>query len=525
MKLLPVCLLALLLSACASFTSPNAVSELEPTSAGLTASALSEATSPDTAPPDIFPSVSYERPPKDAWERVIRNFQLDHPQHARVDKHRQWYVRYPNHLRKVSDRANRYLFHIIDEVERRGIPGELALLPIVESAFDPFAYSHGRASGVWQFIPSTGRAYGLQQDWWHDERRDIRDATRAALDYLEYLAGRFDGDWMLALASYNSGAGTVRRAIRKNRKAGKDTDFWSLDLPKETRDYVPKLMALAYLLEHADEFDVDWKTIPNEPYFAAVDTHGQIDLAQVAALADCEVDEIYRLNPQYNRWATHPDGPHQVLVPIEKAEQFAAALAALPDEQRVQWQRHQVTNGDSLLSLARRYQTTADVIRSVNELNGNTIYAGQTLLIPSAREGGSEYSLSVSQRLIKRQQATKPKRSQKVEYQVQQGDSFWTIARKHDTTVSKLTRWNSMAPGDPLQIGQTLTIWSQVPKSSGREVVRKVNYEVRKGDSLSSIGSRFKVAVRDIQRWNASRLRAKYLKPGQLLTLYVDVTR
>ncbi|MEE3210278.1 MAG: transglycosylase SLT domain-containing protein, partial [Pseudomonadota bacterium] len=340
MKLLQVCLLTAVLSACSSIAPKN-----EPASEDNIAGIAPDQPVSDTAPAlqaEPVPEEEFTEPlaPATSWDRVVRNFGLElDTSNSRVKRHMDWYIRHPRHLEQVSDRARRYLHYIASEVERREIPGELALLPVVESAFDPFAYSHGRASGVWQFIPSTGRAYGLHQDWWHDGRRDIRSATNAALDYLEYLAGRFDGDWMLALASYNSGAGTVRKAIRKNKRKGLDTDFWSLDLPKETRAYVPKLVAISYLLKHREDYDIAWKDIEDAPYFAIVPTGGQIDLSQVAELADTDLDEIYRLNPQFNRWATHPDGPHEVLIPATQEFIYRENLANLDENSRLKWQR------------------------------------------------------------------------------------------------------------------------------------------------------------------------------------------
>jgi len=526
MKLLQVCLLILPLSACSTLSPQNSIPGTP------LADDQSAVTPGDEIPvPDSTTDPSPEEeltppPPATAWDRVVQNFSLDsETMHPRVKRHMDWYIRHPRHLEKVSERAQRYLHYIAAEVERRGIPGELALLPIVESAFDPFAYSHGRASGVWQFIPSTGKAYGLNQDWWHDGRRDIRAATGAALDYLEYLSDRFDGDWMLALASYNSGAGTVRKAIRRNKKADRDTDFWNLDLPKETRAYVPKLIALSHLLKHRDEYDIAWFDIADEPYFTVAATGGQIDLSQVAELADTELDEIYRLNPQYNRWATHPDGPHEVLIPATSEQTFLNNIAQLDDSQRLRWKRYVVRSGDSLISIAKRHDLTADVVRSANDLRSDVIYAGQELMIPSALKAGDNYSLSLAERLEKKQNSGRTSsRSKKIDYFVQDGDSFWKIARMYDTSVNKLSRWNGMAPGDPLRIGQKLTIWT-TDNDGKREVVRKVYYQVRSGDNLSAIASRFNVNVGDIRRWNSNKLGGRYLKPGQNLTLYVDVTR
>ena len=462
----------------------------------------------------------------DIWSRIIASYQLDLSiDNPRIESQLNWYKRHQSYLDRVADRGVRYLHFIAEQIEARNVPGELALLPVVESAFDPFAYSHGRASGVWQFIPSTGRDFGLQQDWWHDGRRDIRAATEAALMYLNALQREFNGDWLLALAAYNSGAGTVRKAQRYNRSRGLATDFWALDLPRETRAYVPKLIALAKLIKNPEQYGVTLQPLPDEPYFAVVDTGGQIDLSQVAELAETPLDEIYRLNPGFNRWATRPEGPHEVLIPVEQQHTFEQQLAALPPGSRLKWQRYAVRRGDSLITIARQFQTTPDALKQANGLHGNTIRAGEQLLIPGAFKNPEAYSHSVSQRLDRLKTLRRPGNSQKVEYQVRNGDSFWQIARSHDVSVSELARWNGMAPGDPLRAGQTLVIWSKKATPGQREVIRKIRYRVRQGDSLARISQKFNVRVSDLKRWNADQVKAKYLQPGQTLTLYVDVMR
>ena len=461
------------------------------------------------------------------WPRIIQSYRLDiSVDNPRIRSQLNWYKSHQGYMNRIADRGVRYLHFIAEQIEARELPGELALLPIVESAFDPFAYSHGRASGVWQFIPATGRDFGLNQDWWHDGRRDIRRATEAALRYLNALQREFKGDWLLALAAYNSGAGTVRKAVRKNRRAGKPTDFWSLSLPKETRAYVPKLIALAKLVKEPAKYGISLKPVPNEPYFAVVNTGGQIDLSQAAELADTDLEEIYKLNPGYNRWATHPQGPHELLVPVAQKHKFDQELAALPASSRVKWQRYKVRSGDSLLTIARKFHTTPDVLKQSNDIRGNIIRAGQQLLIPGAYKGQQAYSHSADQRLARLKSARRPSnKSKRTEYSVRSGDSFWQIARNHDVKVSQLARWNGMAPGDPLKAGQRLVIWTNSKQPNKREVIRKVNYKVRSGDSLARIAQKFRVRVSDIKRWNNKQTRNKYLQPGQKLTLYVDVTR
>lgn len=466
----------------------------------------------------------------DLWNRLRAGFALDHSvDDPRVAAQLNWYRKHPSYINRVVDRGSRYLHYIISEAEKRGLPTELALLPIVESAFDPFAYSHGRAAGLWQFIPSTGKHFGLTQSWWHDDRRDVIAATDAALTYLDSLAKRFDGDYTLALAAYNSGGGTVSIAMRRNRNRNKPTDYWSLDLPKETTHYVPKLIALAKIFDQPEAYGIVLPPLDDEPYFEVVDTGSQLDLAQAAELAGVDIDEIYLLNPSYNRWATNPDGPHRLLVPVTHAKPFQTALAGIDPSKRVSWRNYKVQSGDSLIRIAKKFSTTPSVIKEVNNMNGDMIRIGQQLLIPSASKDSSTYALSASQRLAKTQSRSRGGKGQRVDYKVRSGDTFWDIAREHGVSVREVAAWNGMAPGDPLMPGRKLVIWSKTAQPSvaassnrGKAMVRKVGYQVRKGDSLAAIASRFSVNVRDIASWNDLNI-ARYLQPGQSLVLYVDI--
>lgn len=464
----------------------------------------------------------------DLWHRLRAGFALDHEvTDPRVKTQLDWYRKHPRYIDRVVERGSRYLHYIITETEKRGLPTELALLPIVESAFDPFAYSHGRAAGLWQFIPSTGKYFGLTQSWWHDERRDVIAATDAALTYLDRLANRFDGDYTLALAAYNSGGGTVSIAMRRNRNAGKPTDYWSLKLPRETTHYVPKLIALAKIFDNPEAYGIELPPLNDEPYFEVVETGSQLDLAQAAKLAGVDVDEIYLLNPSFNRWATSPDGPHRLLVPKEKAAIFSEALRNIPANERVAWRNYEVESGDSLSTVARKFSTTAAVIRRVNNLDGDMIRIGQRLMIPSASKDSEQYALSAGQRLERKQ--SRNRSGTRVDYTIKRGDTFWDIAREHRVSVRQVAAWNNMAPGDPLMPGKQIVIWSKsgqattAPSSErNKAMVRKVGYRVRKGDSLSVIANRFSVNVSDIASWNDLN-SARYLQPGQSLVLYVDI--
>lgn len=462
------------------------------------------------------------------WERVRDNFSLDLSSNdPRVRNQLAWYSRNQSYMDRTAERAKRYLPYIIREIEKRDMPGELALLPLVESAYDPFAYSHGRASGIWQFIPATGRAFGMDQNWWYDGRRDIISSTQGALSYLEKLAGRFDGDYELALASYNAGAGRVLGAQRRNERHGKPTDYWNLKLPTETRHYVPKLIALARIVADPRAHGISLTPIPDEPYFEVVDIGGQLDLAQAATMASVDVNEIYRLNPGFNRWATAPEGPHRLLVPADSAEKFREALITLPEDQRVSWKDYRVEGGDTLISIARSFNTTPDVIRKHNDITGHTIRKGQRLLIPVAGDSSNAYALSESNRRAARQASSGDQGQSRIDYQVNAGDTLWDIASAHDVSVSKLASWNNLAPGDTLQPGDTLAIWTDSQQEASlrdkrKEMVRRVGYTVRSGDSLRRIANRFNVGVSEIAQWNNINTQ-DYLQPGQQLKLYVDI--
>jgi len=477
----------------------------------------------------LAPSVAVATTESSLWPRMRSGFTLDaNLDQPRVRAEINYYQRHPEYIKRVVNRGDRYLHYIVEEAERRGIPLEIALLPVVESAFHPFAYSHGRAAGLWQFIPGTGKHYGLKQNWWYDGRRDIAASTHAAFDYLEDLNRRFKGDWLLALAAYNSGGGTVNSAIRKNRKRGRPTDFWHLDLPKETRGYVPKLLAIAAVIDGPERIGVTLPEVANTPAFEIINTGGQIDLALAADLAGLTMDELYWFNPGYNQWATDPNGPHQLLIPSEKSQQFTTQLAALPQQKRIKWKRYKIGEGDVLGKIAQRHATSVELIRQVNGIKGNDIRAGRYLIIPVATRSLDSYSLSAKQRLAAKQNTRRA--GSKQHHTVRKGDTLWDISRKYKVSTSALAKWNNMAPRDTLRLGQKLVVWvkpgsaNKVAGSRPPASVRSVRYTVRSGDSLARISGKFNVKVSDLLRWNKID-RKKYLQPGQKLTLYVDVTR
>jgi len=456
----------------------------------------------------------------DVWERIRAGLSLDHrPGEARIAAEITWFGSHQEYINKVTNRAGLYLHYVVEQIERHGYPMEIALLPIVESSYDPFAFSQGQAAGMWQFIASTGKLYGLKQNWWYDGRRDVRASTDAAIAYLGHLVDHFGGDWELALAAYNTGQGNVDRAIRRNQQLGKPTDFWSLKLPKETSAYVPRLLAVSRIVARPHAYGVTLDAIPNEAYFAAVDIGSQIDMAEAARLADTSTEELYQLNPGFNQWATDPRGPFELLVPADKAAAFAQQLGAASSANRVRWQTYRVVAGDTLTTIARRHSTDVQAIARANALSGTTIHPGQQLMIPPAR-GTLTASSSTA----------KPTR---VSYQVQPGDTLWRLSQRFKVSVEEIAQWNQLSPDAPLRTGATLSLLAQpgaAPphRSASADIpapfIRKVGYTVRRGDSLSQIASKFNVKLNDILRWNPSH-KTRPIAPGQRLTLFVDITK
>jgi len=470
--------------------------------------------------------------PIDVLERLRQSFALEYANNPRTAAELKWFAAHPDYLERVFTRARLYLPYIVAELERRGMPLEIALLPIVESAYDPFAYSHGRAAGLWQMIPGTARRFGVKQNWWYDGRRDVVDSTRAAFDYLQYLGELTDGDWLNAIASYNSGEGNVLRAMRRNEKAGKPTDFWSLKLPRETAMYVPKLLALVEIVADPGKYGMTLPDVPDEQQFVVAEVGSQIDLALAAELAGVDVDTVYQFNPGYNRWSTDPAGPHRLVMPAHVADAFTAALEEVPEKERVRWLRHKVQNGEAISQIADRYNTTVSTIRAANNLRGNMIRAGHYLMIPVATKPLSAYSKSADARLEKTQ--NRKRAGEKVEHVVRNGESFWSIAQRYKVTHRQLAAWNGMAPGDTLSVGRKLVVWTDArsadlesPRLSPTEALgnttRKLRYTVRNGDSLYLIARKFRVSIGQIARWNGIDTN-KILRPGQKLTMYVDVT-
>jgi membrane-bound lytic murein transglycosylase D len=468
-----------------------------------------EASAPEVQP--LAPAVVYG----DVITRIRNSLTLPQVDHPRVDREIEWLQRNPDYIARVFGRAQRYLHYIVEEVHAQGLPGDLALLPVVESAFNPFAYSRAHASGLWQFIAPTGERYGLRRNYYQDQRRDVLDSTRGALQYLTQLRERFDGDWFLAIAAYNYGSGNVQRAINRNAALGRRTDFFSLSLPAETRAYVPKLVALARMVREPERYGFYLPPIPDTPYFRVIPTGGPVDLRLMAELAGVEAEELHALNPSWNRWITDPEGPHRLLVPTVVADEFAAKLSALDANARARLAVHTVAPGESLTSIAGRYKVPESFVDRMNAGKRANLQPGDLLWVPGGDVSQLRAGLGADlERRIHR---------------VKSGESLWSISRRYGMTVSQLARMNHVSTRVVLQPGQRLQVAGSGGSAGGASAQAtqqvaatggKLDYRVRRGDTLSGIARRFAVTVRDLQAWN-NMGRSTSLRAGQSLTIHV----
>jgi membrane-bound lytic murein transglycosylase D len=477
---------------------------------------------------------------------MLNLYSLPEIDNERIDREIDWYLQHPASLAIIQQRAQPYLHHILEEIESKDIPGELALLPVVESAFLPDAYSKSDASGLWQFIPSTGNDFGLQQNYWYDGRRDIYASTKAATDYLKQLSETFDGDWLLALASYNYGKGNVRKAIEHNEDLNLPTDYWSLSLPEETMNYVPRLLAVARIFANAESYNIRLQHIPNKPYFEVVDVHSQLDLPKAAELANTPLFEFLKLNPGFNHATTAPQGPHHLLIPVEKVQAFKQNLALLPYDERVKQKiiprenllakreepesrifttLYKVKAGEGLTTIASKNHTTIDALRKTNHLSTNSVRVGMVIQIPGVSKATSKEAV-----LPFITKSTTDKSGGTQFYAVKKGDTFFNVAKRFSVAAKDVAEWNKLSLKTALVPGQKLTIkantqasiTASIPSfSNNTNSAHSISYIVRQGDSLAQISRKFNVSVTDLRKWNSPSM-SKSLTPGKVIKLIIS---
>ena len=457
MKPFRLALAALLLNACASAPeAPEPVLESGPDpipTAGETPPAPAVPIAKPVSPPPFeaerheirerrtdLTQIDRTAPIDDVWQRIRHGFAMPDLDNALVREKTRYYATRPDYLQRIFDRSRLYLYHIVEEIEKRGLPTEIALLPMVESAFNPMAYSRAHASGLWQFIPGTGRRFELEQNWWYDGRRDIVESTNAALDYLTKLY-EMHGDWQLALASYNWGENAVARAIAKNQAAGKPTDYASLPMPAETRHYIPKLQALKNIINNPEPFGIDIGPIPNQPYFATVTKLRDIDVQLAARLAEMPVAEFIALNPGFSRPYIRASVTPRIVLPADKVDVFHENLSALGEESLVSWKTYHPKQGETFESIAKKHRMAVAQLKEVNGISPRTKAVPRLLVVPT----NDSAAAAGTRRLPIMYAPPIPVTTRKIFHTVKPGETLASIARNHRVSVEDLKRWNGVS--------------------------------------------------------------------------------
>ncbi|MEO8755352.1 MAG: transglycosylase SLT domain-containing protein [Casimicrobiaceae bacterium] len=454
---------AVLLTACAT-TVPAPVEPAPPpmqVAAAAPAIPPAPVVLPPPAPkePELFPAAAgadlepLPPPVGDLWERIVAGYEIPDIEGPLVEKWEQWYSSRPDYMARMVERSRRYLYHIVTEVTARRMPTEIALLPMVESAFNPIAMSTSRASGIWQFIPSTGKHYGLTQNFWVDSRRDVLAATDKALTYLTKLHDDFD-DWQLALAGYNWGEGNVGKALAKNKAKGAPLDYVSLAMPAETANYLPKLQAVKNIVRDPEKYGLALADIPDAPFFTVVKTSRKMDTKRAAEFAELSLEDFLALNPQHNRPVIAGADEQSILLPIDNAEIFAAKLE-LTNQPLVSWQAYRMKANETLPQVAARYAMSVETLRAVNGINAKSrVPVGHTLLVPS--QPSNEAAATLSQAVF-----TTVPAGRTFYYTAARGDTLQRIAVRYGVTVPELKAWNGFTR-DTLAAGQKLRVTSDV---------------------------------------------------------------
>lgn len=475
-------------------------------------------------------SLETEDAPDSLWDRIRGGFAMPELTSPLVGQKKRMYLGQPEYMQRMFKRGSRYLYHIVQEIERRGMPTEIALLPFVESAMNPVAQSHAKAAGLWQFIPSTGKAYDLKQNWWVDNRRDVVQSTRAALDYLEMLHKMHNGDWFLALASYNWGEGSVNRAIRRNKSRGRATDYLNLRMPRETRHYVPKLIALKHIVRDAAQLHVALPELPNEPYFVVLEKTRPIDLKLAARFAGMNIKDFVALNPAHNRPVISASRNNMIKLPTANLDRF---LAAMEDHEAagkafVSWRPYTLKRGESIKSVARKTGTSASALLKANGLSSRRrLISGTSILVPSNNPSDAHIAKFAGPKVvevIKRPAAY---------HRVKRRDTLTRIARRWGVSKRTLRRWNGLK-SDRVRSGQRLLVRQPINQTIettamgkrrvlARGEVQTVyhrpskTHRIKKGQNLGSIARQYGVTVAQLRNWNG--LRGSTIRSGQTLVV------
>lgn len=465
------------------------------------------------------------------WDMMAGNFSIPHYTNTpEVQRQIKWFAEHPKYFEKIAAQGQPYFYYIYQEVKKRHLPGELVLLPMIESAYDPFAYSWVGAAGLWQMMPATGSNFGLKQDWWYDGRKDVMNSTKAALDYLTYLQTFFNNNWLLAIAAYNSGEGTVQNAVDRNAHRGAGTTFWELHLPAETESYVPRLLALAAIVSNPGKYGVALPPIKYGPYFDVVQLKKQIDLSEAAKMAGIPLSQLYELNPGYNRWATDPKGPYTLLLPLSNVRLFEV--------------NYQLAYGDSsIVGSKMKAAATQSAVKNgpsaVTETTLNTFDQGAvvgvsapaptmaSVTVPAASTNHTTPKPTTTPVINKTLPApiTPPSGSSaapaavaapiatETTYVVKNGDTLWSIAKHFNVTIGQLRTWNKLSEKQRVNVGQKIIV--KLPAAKQAMNI----YHVQPGDTLFSIARAHNMHLSEIEALNPQLANTEQLSAGMVVNI------
>lgn len=469
-----------------------------------------------------------ETMPNDVWERIRRGYRMPELDSPLVDRWVAYYTKDPAYIQRMTSRAGQYLYHIVEDVEARNMPTELALLPFVESAFQPEALSRVKAAGLWQFMPATGNDYALAQNLWRDDRQDVLESTRAALDYFNYLYGLFN-DWQLALAAYNWGEGSVQRAIARAKRSGKPADYAHLRMPKETANYVPKLMAIKRIITNPERYGIELPDVGNEPFFIRITKPRDIDVKTAAELAGMPLNEFRALNPSYKLPVIVAAHNNVMLLPADKVDYFVDNLASWMDSGQPlsRWSTYRLKEGETLATVAAQSGMTESELRKVNGIPaGRRVLPNSTLLVLAGADEQVDISAEEADARLRLSPLTTWRR---VTYRVRSGDTLTSIARRWHITTKSIVTANRLR-SDRLRAGQRLVLTvpnvqrASIPAaSSGSTSGRHVIHTVRSGDTLDAIARRYGVTVASLRMTN--RLEGNNIRAGQRLRIPSDAAK
>ena len=446
--------------------------------------------------------ISTTQPYQDVWDFIKQN---NTSQNTNIINDQ--VLAYMNMHLKDLDKFDEYLndsyyflYFVIQELEKNNLPLELAILPYIESNYDPFSISSSGAVGIWQFMPRTGRLYQLDRSWWNEDRHDPFRSTEAAVKYLKYLYQRFDQNIYLTLAAYNAGPSLLDRRINQNKRRGMDTDFWSLNVPVQTKNYVPKYIALRELIFNSENYGVKLPQIPYEPVVKKISIPGQVEVLTLSEYLDIKPELLYKLNAGYTKWASAPENESVFYIPSEKYILFEDEDNPFKNSNQINWISHIVQSGDSLWSLASKYDTEVKIIKKINYLNNDLLSINDTLLIPLSK--------SKSNNFIPYEM-----------YIVSEGDTLWSIAKEYNIEIRDLSRMNSIDENSYLQLGQQLSIGNKNIHRNIESKKRTILYSVKQGDNLFKISELFDVSIRSIEEIN--NFNNATLMPGQIIKVAI----